>query len=127
MFDLRPVDREVEIRIVRLLVALHTAHWGSHEPVTFAGIARVLAARPVAFFTLDVGQLRRRIQRLETSLLISDDVAAHAFVVELFVLFLKRRHGVGVPGAVPNLGLLLMATGAGLLPNVWRLGRRKQA
>jgi len=60
VLDLRPINREVEIRIIRLFVTLNTGTGGSNRAVSFAGIAGVLFTWAVTLFALDIGKLWRR-------------------------------------------------------------------
>jgi len=108
VLNLRPVDREIEVRIIGLFVTTHAPYGRSYKSVAFCGIAGVRKPRAVTLLALHVGELRRRVERLEAAFLIPDDVAPNAFIVELLVLLFEGRHRVGVPRRLPNLMLFLV-------------------
>ena len=58
---LRPVNGEVEVRVVRFLVTLHTSRWRCHEAVTLSRVTRMLTTGTVTLLALNVSKLRRRI------------------------------------------------------------------
>src|SRR5215510_144674 len=121
MFDFRPIDRQVKIGIIRFFVTLHASHRRRHKAVAFTRIVGVVATGPVTFLALYVSELGSRIHGLESASLITNYVAADAFVIKLLVLLFECSHRVRVPGVGQYLILFFMASRAGLDACVMRV------
>src|ERR1700733_15349890 len=112
MFDFRIICREVEVRAVGLRVALHAADRRRYKPISLSRLLRVLTARPVARFALNVGKLRSRILRLESALLEAHYVALNAARIVLLAPLFQVCHRMGVIRILPDVVLALVAGGA---------------